>query len=658
LSIAHHSVYANAMASRATCFGTLWIGGAVSLLCIATSSPAMAQSTVNGWALDRYQPTGAGEPFFVSDFPWYSVTHRAAAAVTVDYARNPLIVRPANSPALAIIDNMLQLHMQGSLSLFNRIGLSVDVPVSLVQTAGAQSGAAGLSAYTTGPVTGDVRLGLRTRIFGQSDLEWFSVHFLGQIYLGMLPYSGDEHWVTDETLRARAQLTFAGRVSALRYTLSVGYHFRRPVTFARTIIDNEFYLRAGVAMVALAERFHVGPEVSVDVTPASFGLANVDPTVNAEAVLGMSYTFLDALQVGFAAGPGLSPGVGTPSLRGLFRVSYAPFARGAELVAPPDSDGDALIDSEDVCPNEPAGPRPDPLRRGCPAPPSDSDNDGVVDSVDLCPEERQTTARDPGRPGCNLADQDQDGVADAIDQCPDRPEGDRPDRDRAGCPADDTDGDGVFSPDDQCPTVSAGALADPERMGCPAPDTDHDSVQDPADRCPNEAGVPNGRDPTRNGCPGLVSFTGNSLTISQPILFATDRDIILPRSAAVLQELADALQNIRAIERLSVQAHTDEDDTPRNRNLSLLRAQSVRAWLIAHGVDGTRLEAVGFGNTRPLVPMTALRGAALRAARERNRRVEFVVLSPSSVQPSAAVPAAPVGPSAAPPATSTPVILE
>ncbi|MBE2201259.1 MAG: protein phosphatase 2C domain-containing protein [Anaerolinea sp.] len=36
---------------------------------------------------------------------------------------------------------------------------------------------------------------------------------------------------------------------------------------------------------------------------------------------------------------------------------------------PADSDGDGVPDDQDACPNEPAGPNPDPARPGCPAPP-------------------------------------------------------------------------------------------------------------------------------------------------------------------------------------------------------------------------------------------------------------------------------------------------
>ena len=56
-----------------------------------------------------------------------------------------------------------------------------------------------------------------------------------------------------------------------------------------------------------------------------------------------------------------------------------------------------------------------------------------------------------------------------------------------------------------------------------------------------------------------------------------------------------------------------------NQDLSQRRADSVRAWLVQHGVEASRLQAMGYGQTRPLVPNIT------SANRARNRRVQFVV---------------------------------
>jgi OmpA-OmpF porin, OOP family len=56
--------------------------------------------------------------------------------------------------------------------------------------------------------------------------------------------------------------------------------------------------------------------------------------------------------------------------------------------------------------------------------------------------------------------------------------------------------------------------------------------------------------------------------------------------------------------------------------LSLERAESVRRYLIDHGVTADRLVARGYGESRP----TAGNGTA--GGRSANRRIEFVPLAP------------------------------
>jgi len=74
-----------------------------------------------------------------------------------------------------------------------------------------------------------------------------------------------------------------------------------------------------------------------------------------------------------------------------------------------DSDGDGILDAEDVCPNTPAGSNPDPDRLGCPIdddPPTDDDrdNDGILNDVDLCPDTPAGQNPDPDRLGCPLVE--------------------------------------------------------------------------------------------------------------------------------------------------------------------------------------------------------------------------------------------------------------
>lgn len=600
---------------------------------VAAHRPARAQSA-SGWALGRYEPATAGDAFFVNEHPWYNRTRLVSFGLTSDFARNPLVIRAPNAAPQVVIDNMLTLHAHGAIALFDRVAISVSMPVSLLQTAGAASGASatGLSAYTASPAPGDPRLGLRARIFGHSDEDPVSLHIGGQIFIGFIPWSGDEHWVTDEALRGRLTLTLAGRVGPLRHTFSTGYHFRRRTELARTVMDGDLFLSAGLALAALDDRLHVGPEFWINLVPGSFGVANTDATINAEATLGIAYTLANVVELGVAGGPGLTGSAGTPTFRGLFRLAYRP-GRAEPAPSPADGDGDGVVDHEDQCPTEAAGARPDASRPGCPAPRTDHDEDGIFDDVDLCPDEPVGRTPDPGRPGCALPDQDEDGVADTIDACRDAHQGEHPDPERPGCPDGDEDGDGVRDHEDACRARAQGPTPDPERPGCPAPDTDGDTVGDPVDRCVDRPGIPSA-DPAQRGCPtALLSFDGAQLRLAAPVEFAADGERLTPASLGRLTEVAAAISALPVDIVFEIQVHVDAATARARPALAQRRAAVIHRALVERGVAASRIEARGLSAERPLVDERGLRGPALSSARARNRRVEFVARTPASRTP-------------------------
>lgn len=119
----------------------------------------------------------------------------------------------------------------------------------------------------------------------------------------------------------------------------------------------------------------------------------------------------------------------------------------------------------------------------------------------------------------------------------------------------------------------------------------------------------------------LVRIRARQITIRRQVNFATDSADILPESDALLSEVADVILRHPELTRIQIQGHTDNrGGEQHNQDLSQRRAESVRDWLVRAGVDASRLEARGFGQTEPLVPnITA-------ANRARNRRVQFVIL--------------------------------
>jgi outer membrane protein OmpA-like peptidoglycan-associated protein len=286
-----------------------------------------------------------------------------------------------------------------------------------------------------------------------------------------------------------------------------------------------------------------------------------------------------------------------------------------------DLDHDGVYDTNDRCPGTPRGVLVD--ARGCP---TDTDRDGVPDGLDRCPATMAGTIVDTA--GC-ARDTDRDGVPDGIDRCPNSPSG--ASVDSTGCPVD-SDKDGVFDGLDRCPDTPAGATVD--QLGCPG-DEDNDGVLDGLDRCPRtpigqsvnafgcppSAGLPPASEPGAAAAPAAAGTGG---TVLRGVDFASGSARLDPGSYPVLDSLARVLIANPAMS-VEIGGHTDNSGNAAvNRNLSRLRAEAVRNYLIAHKVPFTRLVAKGYGSSQPLSTDT---GAAARSA---NRRVEIRTLPPAS----------------------------
>jgi OOP family OmpA-OmpF porin len=242
-------------------------------------------------------------------------------------------------------------------------------------------------------------------------------------------------------------------------------------------------------------------------------------------------------------------------------------------------------------------PKPPPA-----APPPDGDADGFEDTKDACPAEAGVAPN-----GCP-ADSDGDKVIDRLDKCPTEaglePEGCPPPPDR--------DGDKVTDLEDECPDVPGDF-----NRGCPNPDLDNDGVVIANDKCPTEPETRNGYQ-DGDGCPDEVpaqvqKFSG----VIEGIQFDFGKATIRPGSRALLDSAIETLKAYPEV-KLLVTGHTD-DQGPREKNLelSLQRAESVKAYFVSKGIEAARLATRGAGPDEPLVKENTA------AARQKNRRIEF-----------------------------------
>lgn len=137
-------------------------------------------------------------------------------------------------------------------------------------------------------------------------------------------------------------------------------------------------------------------------------------------------------------------------------------------------------------------------------------------------------------------------------------------------------------------------------------DLDRDGVDDRFDRC---ARTPLGAKVDDRGC----------WTIDDTVFDLDSHAILAERAAPVAAVYEVLAQNERL--RVRIDGHTDDvGSVDYNMALSQRRADAVRDWLVAHGIEGSRLSTRAFGPTRPASTNDTPEG------REKNRRVEISVL--------------------------------
>jgi OmpA-OmpF porin, OOP family len=118
--------------------------------------------------------------------------------------------------------------------------------------------------------------------------------------------------------------------------------------------------------------------------------------------------------------------------------------------------------------------------------------------------------------------------------------------------------------------------------------------------------------------PPKAEIKGKKIELNENVEFKTGSHELANATDPVLEEVVQILKTHPEVIRIRIEGHTDTVGTAKyNQKLSDRRANTVREYLISHGVETSRLTSKGFGMTRPIATNKTGDGRA------QNRRVEI-----------------------------------
>ena len=207
----------------------------------------------------------------------------------------------------------------------------------------------------------------------------------------------------------------------------------------------------------------------------------------------------------------------------------------------------------------------------------DTDKEGLNDGYEVV-----TSKTNP-----LLADTDKDGLTDA----------DELNKYKTNALIADTDGDGL-SDSEEVLTHKTNPLKK---------DTDEGTIDDYTE-------VKRGTDPLK--ADDDVVKIGVAIVL-EGITFDVNKTTIKPESENTLMKALKTLNTYQDIS-VEISGHTDSDGSnKKNQKLSEGRAESVKAWLVAKGINADRISTKGYGEDKPISDNKTKEG------KQKNRRIEF-----------------------------------
>lgn len=575
------------------------------------------------------------------------------ARAGVQLLNKPFVWQWEGGEAVPIVRDALQIDLAAGYAL-DRVRIGFDLPIIPVATSAIDSlGGGGL---------GDLAIDIKGEIL---DAETSPIGLGADVRFG-LPTGNVVGLSAPGVSWSGTLLADRAVTEQLTAIVNLGLRGAKGADLGTGVLSTQLVARLGVGY-ATSERW--GLSVDAQAAAGLAGAGGVGSPV--EVILGGWGRATDNLVIRGGLGAGLNQAVGAPGLRALLIVGWEP---PADI----DTDLDGLVDRKDTCPEVAEDRDGYEDADGCVDP--DDDKDGVLDITDGCrlvPEDPDGWKDEDGCPDPGtavhviLVGDDGKPVPAAqtvISGDKDRETGDDdfrielppgsyivtadakgylPLKKSLNIPGTESVEARFVIERDLPPGIVKVRVVDPSKRpiegatltldaGTPEPFEAGGQLETmlpakpfvllvradgykPASR-PIEV-LPGGTlDLTIELTPAKVKVTREKLDIRDKIFFEVDKAVIKPESYALLDEIAGILLDRPDIVKMRIEGHTDDQGNDAyNLTLSGLRAEAVKAWLAEKGVEASRFETQGYGETRPLIKSTS------KAAREKNRRVEFFI---------------------------------
>lgn len=617
--------------------------GLISLI----AAPAFAQQVPRQQGFDAHGFQLAAFDGDTRDLLWLHRPGRLTAGDwfvggVFEYANSPLVaVVQTDDGSLegrAALNHIVAFNLSAGISVHDRVRLDLAFPLYFTSF--------GLDKQTQGFASGDVRATAQIAIL-RPDSEDRGFGLAASLHLDG-PTGAPRRFLGQRTIAGGGRVSASYGMAQVTFTGELGLQFNPKVQLDN--LNNPDQLLVGLAMgYRVAERHGINLEARM--APALKKNIEVGTETPSEFALSWRYRAPVGAHVLAGLSAGLPRGVGASRFRLFIGGGF-----GKITMEPPDRDGDGILGSDDLCPEEPETINAYMDQDGCPdsmaklsvdvrrngraikgaavvlesndVDPITYDSDKGMKVFDVLPGtdwrgkasigclagEAQTTVEgdrggfiidlEPVRPArvvLNITDKDGNPVDAAMAkwQMKERPK-------NRGCSPGATD-------------ISGGTSTMPIGLG-----THTLNVEAPGYRIHREpVEITEAAEYVINVqlVPTKVKVTDTRIDILEKVYFETNSAEIKGVSFGLLDEVATVLLAYPNLTRIEVSGHTDSQGAEEyNLGLSQRRADAVAAYLVTRGVEAGRLVAKGYGEAQPVASNDTASG------RDQNRRVEFLIL--------------------------------